>query len=505
MIDGVKLLCNLNPTDWTNNKNLSFRSWIDEATGEIPNKNKHANIDGLHLAIKQTDKETFCNLRGSLPKYYTKGDTNANDYDFSDFLTTCEKLRDTLKIEPKTALLRGFEFGVNINLPFDFANILECIKSYKMHICGINEIDGKRNGVRFDFQQYRIKIYDKGLQITGRKSRLMRFEISVKKMIWLKQLGIKTLSDLQSPAVWAELAKILCTVWNDIIFIEKGLKYRLMSNHEQKKYLYYFNIHYWANLNRNCYHKAKNHLEKLQTIYKGKADTKQIILNLIGEKCVKLATVNPAEIGDNLTTLKAPKSTPENSENGQHLKNDFWRQFNPLDKRLNTVNNFPTISPENIPENIRNNYNNKTNEKKAKKTKIKNCMNCKTSLKEKKPTAKFCGLKCKNHYNGKRRTRERQNRRNIEQRELKKIIPKLPALNLSLLVIYKADGLQYADHLKQCEIKAPPDFIRTIRRVLITDDKTAPPLEFTTLRAKKLIRQIAKINSKISQNENTNI
>ena len=120
-----------------------------------------------------------------------------------------------------------------------------------------------------------------------------------------------------------------------------------------------------------------------------------------------------------------------------------------------------------------------------------------TSLKEKSPKAKFCGLKCKNHYNGKRRTRANQKKRVQEQRELKKIIPKLPETNLALLVIYKADGLQYADQLKQCEIKAPPDWIRKIKRVLITDDKTAPPLEFTTLRAKELIRQITNINNQI--------
>mgnify|MGYP007093470628 CR=1 FL=1 len=51
MIDGVKILCNLSPSDWTSNKNLSFRSWTDLSTGEIPHDSKHADLKGLHLSI----------------------------------------------------------------------------------------------------------------------------------------------------------------------------------------------------------------------------------------------------------------------------------------------------------------------------------------------------------------------------------------------------------------------------------------------------------------------
>lgn len=494
MIDGVKLLCNLNPTDWTNNKNLSFRSWIDEATGEIPKNNKHANINGLHLSIVQSEKDIFCNVRGSLPKYYTKGETNAQDYDFNDFLTTCEQLQEYLKIEPNKATLRGFEFGVNINLPFDFANVLECIKSYKMHSFGTYTEKGKDLGVYFDFQQYRVKIYDKGRQETGKKSRLMRFEIEVRKMNWVKKLNIKTLSDLQNTHVWAELSKILLTVWNDIIFIDKSLKYKLMTNHEQKKYLYYFNTHYWTNLNKKQYFTAKNHLNKLQYLYCGKENTKQIISSLIADKCQRLATETIKGNGYYLTELKPYQSALENPDCVQRLENQKRVLFNHLDKGLKTVTTSHTFLSENNTKNVLNNSNTETKEKKAKKCK---CMNCKKSLTGKKPTAKFCGLKCKNHYNGKRRTKANQQKRIQEQKELKKILPKLPETNLAMLVIYKADGIQYADHLHQKELQPPPEWIKQIRKVLLTDNKNAPPLEFTTIRAKQLIREITKININI--------
>ena len=492
MIDGVKILCNLSPSDWTSNKNLSFRSWADLSTGEIPHDSKHADLKGLHLSIISGNTRTFCNLRGSLPKYFNNGENNAFDYDYSDFLTTCDLLRDDLKINPKEAVLRGFEFGVNINLPFDISAIYEAVKSFKMNICGINKLEGKRNGVRFDFQQYEIKIYDKGQQQTGKKSRLMRFEIVVKKMAFVKSLGIKTLADLQNTRVWVELSKILLKVWAEIIFIDKLLRYKLMSNHQQKKYLRFFDIHYWANLNRNTYYKAKNDLNKLQTLYEGKHNAKQIIYTLIAEKCQKLTTLSSAEIGDNLTKLQGQNNTQENVKNATPLKKSFWRQFNHLDKGLNTGNNSNTNLIENTTNKI---LNNKKENNKKKKPKKSICMNCKKELKNKKASAKFCGLRCKNHYNGKRRTKERQKQRATEVRELKKLLPKLKALNLPLLVIYKADGTQYADHLQQSEINAPAEWIRQVVKIVIMDEKSTPLVCFTTLRAKQLIREITNINN----------
>lgn len=492
MIDGVKILCNLSPSDWTSNKNLSFRSWADLSTGEIPHDSKHADLKGLHLSIISGNTGTFCNLRGSLPKYFNNGENNAFDYDYSDFLTTCDLLRDDLKINPKEAVLRGFEFGVNINLPFDISAIYEAVKSFKMNICGINKVEGKRNGVRFDFQQYEIKIYDKGQQQTGKKSRLMRFEIVVKKMAFVKSLGIKTLADLQNTRVWVELSKILLKVWAEIIFIDKLLRYKLMSNHQQKKYLRFFDIHYWANLNRNTYYKAKNDLNKLQTLYEGKHNGKQIIYTLIAEKCQKLTTLSSAEIGDNLTKLQGQNNTQENVKNATPLKKSFWRQFNHLDKGLNTGNNSNTNLIENTTNKI---LNNKKENNKKKKPKKSICMNCKKELKNKKASAKFCGLRCKNHYNGKWRTKERQKQRATEVRELKKLLPKLKALNLPLLVIYKADGAQYADHLQQSEINAPAEWIRQVVKVVVMNEKSTPPVCFTTLRAKQLIREITNINN----------
>lgn len=500
MIDGVKLLCNLNPTDWTNNKDLSFYSWINATTGEISRNNKNANISGLYLSIKDGETNTYCNARGSLPKYHTNGKTNAIDYTFSDFLNTCDQLEQNLKIRSKYAIMRGFEFGVNIILPFYCSIAFECVKSYKQHTYSHYTENGQTLGIVFKLQHYSIKIYDKGLQETGKKSRLMRFEIVVNKMIWVNRkkeknrlkLDIKTLADLQSKEVWAELSKELISVWDNIIFVDNSLNYKEMNNHEQKKILCYRDTHYWANLNNKQYCLAKQHLNKLQSLYSIGEDQQQIILDLITDKCLTLlATETTAENGNELTEMQPYKNAFENPETEQRLKKQKREQFNHLDKGLNTVTIPHTFLSESNTKKARQKSISETNLKTPKKC---NCMNCKKTLTEKKANAKFCGMKCKNQYNGQEQIKANQKKRQDEKKRLEKIIKNLSKTDLTLLTIYKADGMQYADQLQQREISVSNEWIRQIEKVLITDNKSEPPIEFTTLRAKKLIREIAKLN-----------
>lgn len=494
MIDGVKLLCNLPPTLWTNNKNLSFRAWTDTTTGEVTSNNRHADTDGLHLSIIEGYTGIFCNLKGSLPKYYTKGETNAIDYPNSEFLATCDLLNENIKVSPQNTKLRGFEFGVNINLPCDITEIYEGLKSYKGHICGINEINGKRNGLRFDFQQYRVKIYDKGLQDTGKKSRLMRFEIVVKKMEWVRHLGLKTLADLQSKAVWVELSKIILQVWEDTIFITRDMMYKGMTLHKQKKFLRWLDIHYWANLNRNQYHKAKRDLSNLQNLYGRRDHTKQRIYDLILEKCLKLTAETPEERAEFLPQMLGKKHATPETEKEQQNEGANWRQFNHLDKGLESVSFSPHILTQNKSKKTLQEIKTESKKKKPKKCK---CMNCKKELKEKKASAKFCGVQCKNQYHGKKRTKALQKSRAKEIKNLDYLLTKIEKGKLWLSVTYRDNGADFNDVLHQDEIITTRETIRQIRAVSVSrNEDMTNPITLTTLRAKKLIRAINDLNHK---------
>ena len=500
MMDGVEFVNGNNPTDWTNNKSLSFHSWVDNATGEY-NKT-HADINGLYLSIVNGKKNTYCNVRGSLIKYFTKGETNAIDYGFSDFITTCEQLQKDLLINPKTAILRGFEFGVNIMLPFCCSIVFECIKSYKQYPYS-NYVENRQIlGIVFKLQHYSIKIYDKGLQETGKKSQLLRFEIVVNKMLWVNrkknleenrlQLDIKTLADLQSKEVWMELSKELISVWGKIIFVDKSLCRVLMSNHNQNKHLYYLNSHYWANLSNKQYCTDKKHLEILQSRYSVGKVKQELISDLITIKCAELlGKENTAENGNELTDLQSYKNAFEIPENLQFLENQKWERINHLDKGLKALSIQPTFLIETDHENKPYNL---TNEIKGITAKNCECMNCKKALTEKKVIAKFCTDKCRKAFHELKQTKANQKKRLGERERLEKVLNDLPKKNLSLLVIYRADGLQYADQLSQKEISVSSEWISQIEKVLIIRNESKTQIEFTSLRAKKLIREIAKLN-----------
>lgn len=92
MIDGVKILCNLAPEIWEKSK-LSFRSELDESTGEILVGRRMAIYNALRFSLvrgKVHDK-TYCNINGSLAKYFNKGKDNA----FVQILPTPTKEKTT--------------------------------------------------------------------------------------------------------------------------------------------------------------------------------------------------------------------------------------------------------------------------------------------------------------------------------------------------------------------------------------------------------------------------
>ena len=496
MIDGVKLLCGINPKDWADNKNLSFFSRINENTGEIPNNNKFAEKKGLRFSITEKEKNVYYNVRGSLHKYYFEGKTNACDYHLSDFLNTIEDLHQNFKINPETTVLQNIEFGVNIELPFDISHVYECCKSYKMQIFGINKIAGKNNGLRIELQQYKIKIYDKGLQETGKTSRLMRFEIAVNKMEKVKHLGIKNLKNLQSLDVWGGLSEILLKAWDEIIFIDKkSVNYKLLSAIQQKKFLRFLDSFYWENLNRNIYHKSKNHLNKLFSEF-GKGDNKkQIIYNLIQEKLQKLQTANPVLFGDKLTAFIPGDSPGEKPENSQPIKTEKWRQINSLDKGLETVTISHTFFKENDDKKDPTNQIHGIEKKKP-----KNCKCCRKKISGKKSTSLFCSVKCKNKHHQSKKSKTNQVLREKEKIYLQKLLPKIEKGKLWVSITYIAENGLFTDRLYQSEILPPKELIIKIRAVSVaSNSEFKNALQLTTVRAKNLIRAIVKHNQKLEK------
>jgi hypothetical protein len=90
-------------------------------------------------------------------------------------------LQKTFNIEPQQTILRGFEFGLNISLPFPAQTALDRLKTFKSNRFATMYAGRQNIGYKVDHQKYTLKIYDKGKQTKTKKKNMLRIEIQIKK------------------------------------------------------------------------------------------------------------------------------------------------------------------------------------------------------------------------------------------------------------------------------------------------------------------------------------
>ncbi len=315
MIDGVKIMYNLNPEIWEKSKKLCFRSELDESTGEILDARRLAIYNALRFSlVRGKHDKTYCNISGSLARYYNKGKDNAFDYDFKAFSDTLQDLQDNFNIEPEKAILRGFEYGINIVLPFPVKTFLKRLKTFKNNEFAGLWIGGINVGYKADCQQYTLKIYDKGTQIKSRNKNILRIEMQIKKMEFVKAFDIQTLADLTKSGTWENLNTLLLSYWAECLYInDKDFNFKAMPDRTQKKFLRYINPEYWAELGKVQRMRAKQEYKRICDNFQ-KNNEKEFITILIQEKLQKMQPENVYL----LTNCQHSKV----AENHQHFENE---------------------------------------------------------------------------------------------------------------------------------------------------------------------------------------
>ncbi len=481
MIDGVKILCNTSASHWLSNENLTFHTTVNETTGEILSTKRYAVKNGLRFELVQSavspKVHTLC--KGSLATFYNNGLHNGFDYDFNAFAQTLNIIQNQYAIVPADAVLQGFEFGVNITLPIPVKEFLRCLKHCKATSFAMLKISGVIVGLQLPMQRYTLKVYDKGLQLNQSDSNILRFELSINKMVYVQGLNIKTLANLLSVNIWVQLGKMLLQFWSDTVYIPKKVPIKTMPNQTQKKFLRYLDADYWNDLTKSQRYKSIKHLNQILTLYSTDT-TKQNIMNLMTEKAIKLATAN----GDLLTNFTTPKKLPK-------IK-PVWRPFNRLDKGLKGNQTNPILT--------NNLHIKKTVQKPCffahKKTAF--CLTCNASLTHKKTGAKFCCSKCKSKALSNLRKQKRGETKHNEKMLLQRLLKYLHKQKYWLKITYTKikirgfEGYTFTDCLHQSEIHAPKSWLKSITRVDIKNIGT--PL--TSYRAKQFIKAITHLNLK---------
>lgn len=477
MIDGVKIdVPNLNGSEWLQNDLLEFYTSVCSKTGELKDSTQVANFQGLTFIITASQKHeglNYCKVQGSLHKYYNQGKHNANDFNFSALQLVIKDLFSRFNINPSQAILRNLEFGLNILTPVPAKEVLKNLVAFGNDTFAALKVDGLQLGKYIGKQQYRAKVYDKGKQYKSPAKNLTRIELAVKKMRYLQPYGITTLNDLQELEKVQPLCSLITSFWDNVIYYDKKLNWKALSEFERKKVLYYAAPRNWQEFNRIQRMRAKKHFQKL--ISKSGTNSQEEISLLIVRKWQEL------------TAEKCIRFNRNNLDNGSK---EMYTNY-PLEYRDKTYTNKPKENSLNIvqnptPETARN-----LNPSSPLKI-CRKCRTCKKDISGKKAGAFYCSKKCNNSYQAKRRKMKRNKLKIVENLQLNKLLANLNHSNLLLLVEYK-DGKQvYADNLFQEEINAPPEWVRQVIRVSIAE---TPPVILTSWRAKKLIRIISKSNT----------
>jgi len=295
---------------------LDFKFDVSQKTGELFENRKVSSYSGIEnfCTIKNNQ---FTTVKFSFHKYLNGGLHNHNDFNINDFLNVLNDLSDKFEINPFLATLRNLEFGVNILLPFKTQLFLDSIISYKGIEYRKETYNRKGYLLRFELFQYEVKIYDKGFQYQL-KENILRFEIKVRKMDYLKakKINVNTYSDLLDRNNIKTLVNLLLKTFKDLLMYDNSINIRALKNQKEKEILLNGkNPKYWNTIkNPNTYKSKRKRFKELVLKY-GTNNYQSLVFQLMDEKLkviTEITDVTDKNIQDYLNsfTIKTkPKMT----------------------------------------------------------------------------------------------------------------------------------------------------------------------------------------------------
>jgi hypothetical protein len=220
---------------------LDFEIKVNENTGEqLIGEKKSAHIKNLHFTI--TPGGRFVKFQGSLHKYANGGERNNDRFTFERFLKVYDELKEYISPDDQINVL---EFGVNIQLSFSPALFIKNIIAHRDKQFNKTMMQGIEFS-QIEYNHFRIKIYNKGLQQGPEGTNILRVEVKYNKMQKLFPEGLKW-SDLANLDTWEYLGKEIRKKFNDIIFYDPSIDLKQVPAKERIIIVNGNNPRFWEN------------------------------------------------------------------------------------------------------------------------------------------------------------------------------------------------------------------------------------------------------------------
>jgi hypothetical protein len=377
MIDNISLdVKGIIPSQWLDHSDggIAFKSKTDNQTGEVEtSEGKEHFVTFKIRKSHELNTDYQFDVKGSLHRYHEKGGTNDTDFNYSALCATIDRLQETRHIDPTKAFVKSFEYGINIVLPMPVKMLLDKVVSMpdKPYALMNLESNAKPYGVEFDRTDYAVKVYDKALQCKNDPSKrhknalvsagvdnILRVEIKVKKMRFVKDSGIKTLSDLKDKDKLLWLKTSLLDTLSTIIFDDFGLhntgKFGLTRDAEKRLDMW-LNPRFWHGLDWAKRKNEKIYFDKfVSLLIPIERQTKPFLTQLVATKWDDL--LSDKALSNSKTTTKQEQKSSENqpkngetvSQNGENLppKVKDVNRISPNGEHLETASTFESsISP----------------------------------------------------------------------------------------------------------------------------------------------------------------
>lgn len=257
---------------------LDFKGDYSMSTGNIDEAKIVAEYYGIKFISFQSQRLI---LQGSIHKYYNfltrtnapnqvrteqkaKG-FNGNTFNLTQLKYSINHLCSLIKIEPKEAILRSFEYGLNIAINQECQTFLSSLIRHKCK--EFSSIKERQQYFRqAKSQRFIVKCYDKQIQY-GISQPTIRFENKQIKMIDLKQLPIKNLADLTDKSNLDNLKKSLLKKWDEVTMYDFTIQKAQLNRKEIDKIKDLSNPIFWQSMQSNHTHRHKKKLKELSITY----------------------------------------------------------------------------------------------------------------------------------------------------------------------------------------------------------------------------------------------
>lgn len=420
----------IEPSEFFKKILLDFQSPVSLKTGEvIPSNNRDRQKEKFtpkickesifqHCKFILTNDE-YINFSGSLHEY-RHGGTNYNDFTVQEVFEVIADLKEKFNINPFLDHIHNLEFGVNVIPPFEARAFLESIVTFKGKEFEKRFYHGRGYMVKFPFDQYELKIYDKGHQFNLSHS-VLRFELKVTTMNFLhaKGISIKNSADLLNPALLLRLGAVLKEFCSQLVVYDPKINLKSLKPREKAILINGQNVRYWIGLKNSNPETYKKRLKKYRELVSkhGKMKLLETITDLISQKWEFLSTMSEETKSgiEKFLTNNRHEIFPEITASGEKTFpeiTDLQKSTIPQNNPSNSVLFPVTIELIN------------------KRT----CQSCGRDISDQKPGSKYCsewkygkeGKKCRNRGSN---PRNNFRRREVRIRERGLLFDIMPYLN----------------------------------------------------------------------------